>query len=116
MIEGDIVQLEQDIDEPIEDYKETLTYVYEFGKMNTLSVILTAPSLNTMLSRSGYLRRFEAFRVAQVEQIRVNQASLQTRTQELRDENQLNEQLKDELSTENASLLQRRERLDRRIT
>lgn len=116
MIEADIVQLEQDIDEAIEDYKETLTYVYKFGKMNTLSVILTAPSLNTMLSRSVYLRRFEAFREAQVEQIRVNQASLQTRTQELRDENQLNEQLKDELSTENASLLQRKGRLDRRIT
>ena len=116
MIEADIVQLEQDIDEAIEDYKETLTYVYKFGKMNTLSVILTAPSLNTMLSRSVYLRRFEAFREAQVEQIRVNQASLQTRTQELRDENQLNEQLKGELSTENASLLQRKERLDRRIT
>ncbi len=116
MIEADIVQLEQDIKEAIDNYKETLTYVYKFGKMNTLSVILTAPSLNTMLSRSVYLRRFEAFREAQVEQIRINQASLQTRTQELRDENQLNEQLKGELSTENASLVQRKERLDRRIT
>jgi peptidoglycan hydrolase CwlO-like protein len=58
MIEADIVQLEQDIDEAIEDYKETLTYVYKFGKMNTLSVILTAPSLNTMLSRSVYLKTF----------------------------------------------------------
>lgn len=116
MIEADIVQLEQDIKEAIDNYKETLTYVYKFGKMNTLSVILTAPSLNTMLSRSVYLRRFEAFREAQVEQIRINQASLQTRTLELRDENQLNEQLKGELSTENASLVQRKERLDRRIT
>ena len=84
--------------------------------MNTLSVILTAPSLNTMLSRSVYLRRFEAFREAQVEQIRVNQVSLQTRTQELREENQLNERLKDELSAENGTLVERKERLDRRIT
>ncbi|RCL66453.1 MAG: hypothetical protein DBW78_03635 [Rhodothermaeota bacterium MED-G64] len=116
LIEKDITQLEKDIAGAIDHYKETLTYVYKFGKMNTLSVILTAPSLNTMLSRSVYLRRFEAFREAQVEQIRVNQASLQTRTIELREENQLNERLKEELSRESGTLVERKERLDRRIT
>jgi septal ring factor EnvC (AmiA/AmiB activator) len=116
LIENDIAQLERDIDGAISSYKETLTYVYKFGKMNTLSVILTAPSLNTMLNRSIYLRRFEAFREAQVEQIRMNQASLQTRTEELREENLLNERLKEELSQESSSLVDRKERLDRRIT
>ena len=83
MLRSSIDQLRDDLDHLIEQYKETLTYVYKHGRTSNLALIFSANSLNQMLIRARYLNEFEEHRQRQAEQIEEKQAELRREEQQL---------------------------------
>ncbi len=89
-IQGDIVLTEQEVtnleaklNEMVASYKKNLTYMYKYGRVPELALILSAGSLDQMLARAYYLRRFTEHRQKQATAIRASQEQLKQRKEEL---------------------------------
>lgn len=76
-------QLEQDQARLIASYQKSLTHLYKYGRSNELALIFSSGSINQMLVRAYYLRRFDQQRVKQNEQIREGQEALKRKQEEL---------------------------------
>ncbi len=75
--------LKNDLATLIENYKQTLTYIYKHGRTPETAMLLTAGSINQMLRRSYYLRRFETYRQQQADQIEEARLELEAQEKEL---------------------------------
>ena len=89
-IQGDIVLTEQEVtnleaklNEMVASYKKNLTYMYKYGRVPEMALILSAGSLDQMLARAYYLRRFTEHRQKQATAIRASQEQLKQRKEEL---------------------------------
>lgn len=69
LIERNINQLQDHLDTLIQEYQDTLIYLYKHGRTTELALILTSDSLNQLLIRSYYLSRFNAHVQSQVDEI-----------------------------------------------
>lgn len=76
-------QLEQDQARLVQSYQKSLTHLYKYGRSNELALIFSSGSINQMLIRAYYLRRFDEQRVKQSEQIREGQETLKRKQEEL---------------------------------
>jgi len=76
-------QLEEDLSRLVESYQKSLTHLYKYGRSNEMALILTSGSINQMLVRAYYLRKFDEQRVKQSEQIRAGQEELKRKDQQL---------------------------------
>lgn len=76
-------QLEEDQSRLVESYQKSLTHLYKYGRANEMALILTSGSLNQMLVRAYYLRKFDEQRVKQSQQIKDGQERLKEKEQEL---------------------------------
>lgn len=63
---------EVEVDRLQEEYRERAVHAYKHGRMHDIALILSAESINQMLIRIGYLRRFANTRRTQLESIRDN--------------------------------------------
>ncbi|HKI47116.1 MAG TPA: peptidoglycan DD-metalloendopeptidase family protein [Balneolales bacterium] len=91
----------------IAEYQRTLTYLYMHGRDSQIALILTSHSLNQMLVRSYYLRKFDTFRSNQEAQIKEAQQQLEQRKQELEGSKKKNDDLLADTRTEKGDLEQR---------
>lgn len=83
LTEQEINQIEQNLQELKENYKQTLKYVYKHGRASQMALIFSSNSMNQMLVRTYYLKRFENYRQEQLRQIQTAQTELKNNKQEL---------------------------------
>lgn len=69
LVETNVKLLEAELARLIEQYKETLTYLYKHGRTTELALVFSSVSINQLLVRSFYLSRFDEHRRKQAEQI-----------------------------------------------
>jgi len=63
---------EAEVDELQSEYRQRAVHAYKHGRLHDIALILSAESINQMLIRIGYLRRFANTRRSQLESIREN--------------------------------------------
>ena len=83
LIEDNLTELEDQLNLLIEQYKDTLTYIYKHGRTTELALILTSTSLNQLMVRSFYLSRFNAHLQSQIDEIESTQEQLVQSRQDL---------------------------------
>jgi murein hydrolase activator len=83
LIEDNLTELEEQLNLLIEQYKDTLTYIYKHGRTTELALILTSSSLNQLMVRSFYLARFNDHLQSQVDEIETTQERLVQSRQDL---------------------------------
>lgn len=76
LIERNIKELQDHLETLIQEYQDTLVYLYKHGRTTELALILTSDSLNQLLIRSYYLSRFNAHVQSQVDEIEQTQQQL----------------------------------------
>lgn len=81
--EREVVTLQAKLDQMVTSYKKNLTYMYKYGRVPDLALILSAGSLDQMLARAFYLRRFTEHRQKQAVAIKASQVQLGKRKEEL---------------------------------
>lgn len=79
----EIVQNREKLDKLIENYKETLRYIYKHGRTSQLALIFSSGSINQMLVRSYYIKKFEEYRAEQARNIEEAQAELENNKEQL---------------------------------
>ncbi|HAC14594.1 MAG TPA: hypothetical protein DCE78_01430 [Bacteroidetes bacterium] len=67
----------------IENYKQSLTYLYKHGRVPEFAYLFTSGSFNQMMVRAFYLRRFEEHRTRQATQIETVQQELKRKEEEM---------------------------------
>ena len=108
VISDEIRTNEEQLEQLIENYKKTLTYIYKHGRESQLALIFSSESMNQMLVRSYYLRKFEEYRQNQADQIKEKQVQLKQNRAQLEQSQAENEQVLAEMQTENAKLDEKR--------
>lgn len=83
-------QLEEDQSRLVESYHKSLTHLYKYGRTNEMALIMTSGSLNQMLVRAYYLRKFDEQRVKQSQQIKDGQEMLKQKEVELAESRERN--------------------------
>ena len=99
-----ISEQEKDLDRLIDNYKNTLTYLYKHGRRSNLAVILTASSFNQMLRRAFYLEKFKDFRTKQAVEIEEARKTLEARKVDLETAKEKNEATRAETQREKDAL------------
>ncbi len=110
-----IEDLTEDLNTLIENYKSTLTYVYKHGRVPEEVLLFTSASINQMLVRSYYLRRFEEYRQGQARQIGAMQEELRLREEELEDARRRSQQNIAAMQQERSALERRRQVRERKV-
>lgn len=106
--EKEIEQNEQRLQELIENYRETLTYLYKHGRSSQLALLFSSSSINQMLVRSYYLEKFNTYRQQQEEQIKEQQAELKQNKEQLEQARKKNETVLAEIQSEYEDLEEKR--------
>lgn len=76
LIERNLRDLEVHLQNLINDYKSTLSYLYKHGRTTELALMITSGSLNQLMIRSYYLSRFNDHVQGQVDEIEITQRQL----------------------------------------
>ncbi|MFU8813067.1 MAG: murein hydrolase activator EnvC family protein [Balneolaceae bacterium] len=85
VVQRESQRLEEHLSRLIDEYRETLTYIYKYGRTNELALLLTSRSLNQFVVRSFYLQRFDEYQRARVQEIELSQSRLDTTRKDLED-------------------------------
>lgn len=88
LVRNNIEETKRRLRELIEQYKETLTYLYKNGRTTELALLFTSASFNQLMVRSFYLSRFNDHVESRMNQIRETQRELEESQQDL--QNSLN--------------------------
>ena len=107
---------EDELNKLIADYQRTLTYLYMHGRESQLAMILTSHSLNQMMVRSYYLKKFDQFRQNQEAEIKKAQHQLEQRKEDLESSKKKNEDLLADTRKEKSDLQQRQHLQQNMIT
>lgn len=116
LTENQIVQEQRRLDALIANYKNSLRYVYMHGRVPDIAFILSASSVNQMMTRAYYLRRFETHRQNQARQIREAQAVLAQRKAEIEEDRRENQKNVDQTDAERKRMETRSGEQQRTIT
>lgn len=84
-IQTSIISLEEDLETLRSQYRERARHAYMYGRLHDLALILSAESINQMLIRVRYLRRFTEQRRDRLSEIREATEELETQRIELED-------------------------------
>jgi hypothetical protein len=68
--------LREEYESLLAEYRRSLTYLYKNGKTHSIALLLTSPTINNLLIRSVYLRKYDRHRRSQAEQIVETQRNL----------------------------------------
>ncbi len=99
----------------IENYKETLDYLYKHGRTSQLALIFSSSSINQMLVRSYYLEKFNTYREKQAKQIRQAQKELEDTKLQLVEARSKNEDVLAEIKQEKAQLAEKKEQQQKNV-
>ncbi|HET8865447.1 MAG TPA: peptidoglycan DD-metalloendopeptidase family protein [Gracilimonas sp.] len=109
LTETEIELRENELEHLIENYQKIILYAYKNGRSGNLELLLTSESINQMLVRSNYLRRFEEQKNKQTEVIQEAKKELDEVRAGLQDSYQKNQLVLDEIQQEKEKLGNQRE-------
>lgn len=98
--EREIVQNRENLDKLIEHYKKTLRYIYKHGRTSQLALIFSSASINQMLVRSYYIKKFEEYREEQARTIEETQEELERNKERLEQARKKNAEVLAEIQSE----------------
>jgi len=104
VIEKKLSKQEKELKELIEEYKQTMRYVYKNGRTSQLALILSSGSVNQLMVRNYYLKKFESFRENQAEEIKETQKALRESRQQLDEAAERNKEILAEIQVEEEEL------------
>ena len=118
--EIELVQAEQEalqnrLNELIDRYQSTLTYIYKYGRTHELALLLTSSSVNQLMIRSYYLSRFDEHQQEQMEEIRKTQAEYEQTRSDLEAARERNREALESIREETEELAQKEEQQKRNI-
>ncbi|MFH5884061.1 murein hydrolase activator EnvC family protein [Halalkalibaculum sp. DA3122] len=108
--EQQIEENEKELQRLVENYKETLTYVYKHGRTSHLALIFSSGSVNQMLVRAYYLNKFEEHRLKQTREIRETTAQLEVSKTQLEEARKKNRAVLAEIREEKQELAEKRDK------
>ncbi len=82
-LQSSIGSLNTDLNEVKKEYQARATHAYKYGRQHDAALILSASSINQMLIRVGYLRRFTLKRVGQLSDIKIATSQLTNQRTEM---------------------------------
>jgi len=115
LIEENIEELRLRLSDLIEQYKETLTYIYKYGRTTELALLLTSSSMNQLLVRSFYLSKFDDYRQAQANEIKSAQTELEITRRDLELTQDRNRQALESIQVEMENLAEKDKQQKRNI-
>lgn len=115
LIEENLKNLEDRLNSLIEEYKQTLTFLYKNGRTTELALLLSSTSINQLLVRSYYLGKFDEYQKEQVQLIEEAQEELETAKIDLEETRARNEGALASIREETNSLQERQEMQNRNI-
>jgi len=122
-IEDEIAVINQTIDanqqklaQLIDNYKETLRYVYMHGQASELALLFASPSVNQMLIRAYYLKKFNTFRDGQISAIREAEKELKRNREQLEDGQTRNKRLLSEIRDEKEKLAEKEQQQESNVS
>lgn len=115
LIEKNIAELQQRLQSLIDEYKETLTFLYKNGRTTELTLLLSSGSFNQLLIRSYYLGKFDEYQSSQAEQIREAQEQYEESINDLEQTRERNQEALASIREETRQLEQRREMQQRNV-
>lgn len=83
LVEAEQKALQDRLNELIDRYQSTLSYIYKYGRTQELALLLTSSSVNQLMIRSYYLSRFDEHQQEQMEEIRETQAEYEQAREDL---------------------------------
>lgn len=78
-----IQTMEQDVERLRDEYRKRASHAYRYGRQHDIALILSSESINQMLIRVGYLRRFSNERRSRLNALESTTQSLTTKRAEL---------------------------------
>ncbi len=99
----------------VENYKQTLSYLYKHGRTSQLALIFSASSVNQMLIRSFYLEKFNNYREQQAQEIRQAERELEQTKEQLVKAQKKNEEVLAEIKSEKQKLAQKKEQQEKNV-
>lgn len=115
VINQSIAENQQKLRQLIEDYKGTLRYIYMHGQTSELALLFASSSVNKMLIRAYYLKKFNTFREAQVNAIRETEEDLKRNREQLKEGQKRNEQLLAEIRNEKEKLAEQKQQQESNV-
>jgi len=83
LVEAEQEALQDRLNELIDRYQSTLSYIYKYGRTQELALLLTSSSVNQLMIRSYYLSRFDEHQQEQMEEIRETQTEYEQARKDL---------------------------------
>jgi len=115
LVEENLQMLETELNELVDKYQSTLTYIYKHGRTTELALLLTSASLNQLMVRSYYLNLFDQHSREQVEEIRRKQQEYENNREELAEARKENREALESIETETEQLAQKEEQQKRNV-
>lgn len=112
----EIVQNREKLDKLIENYKETLRYIYKHGRTSQLALIFSSGSINQMLVRSYYIKKFEEYRAEQARNIEEAQAELKNNKEQLEQAREKNAEVLAEIKSEKQEQEKKKQLQEKNVT
>lgn len=107
--------LREEYESLLAEYRRSLTYLYKNGKTHSIALLLTSPTINNLLIRSVYLRKYDRHRRSQAEQIVETQRNLGSTLEAYTLAKEQNAELLRELEQETETLSRREAVLESQI-
>lgn len=107
---------QKQLDKLKQKYEKTLTYLYKHGRESQVALILTAGSINQMLVRAVYLRKFNDYLENQAEQVRKKRASLEQTREQLEEARDKNASVIKEIKQEKQNLAAKKEQQEKTVS
>ncbi|MCH2450193.1 MAG: peptidoglycan DD-metalloendopeptidase family protein [Gracilimonas sp.] len=106
---------ELELEQLIENYKQIVLYAYKNGRSGNLEMLLTSESINQMLVRSNYLRRFDEQKTKQADAINEAKRELDKVKKNLEDSYKRNRDVLTEIQQEKNELADQRQQQEQTV-
>ncbi len=106
----------EELDRLIENYKQTLRYLYKHGRSSQLALIFSSSSINQMLVRAFYLEKFNDYREQQAQDIRDTQKELEEDREQLVEAKEKNGKVLEEIRSEKQRLDEQKEEQEKNVS
>lgn len=104
LIQNNQAELRQRLTALMNEYKESLTYLYKHGRTTELALLLTSTSINQLMVRTFYLAKFNDYLQGQLNEIEETRLQLEQSKQDLEASSERNEIALQEIQNETDEL------------
>jgi murein hydrolase activator len=115
LIESNINDLEVQLNQLIDQYQQTLSYLYKHGRTTEIALLLTSTSINQLLVRSHYLAKFDEYRSEQEREIREKQNEFEIARSDLDSTRSRNRRSLEEIEKQKQELAEREQQQRRNV-